>query len=199
MQPLLIEDWRNRWQEGKIPFLYVQLPNYKNRLATPTEDDYLSLFRDAQKTTITISPNTGMACTIDIGDEFNIHPGNKQDVGKRLYLIAQEKVYHQKVVSTGPVYKSASIEGNKIRVRFINVKNGLRSNTDSLNKCFAVANESGKWFWADAMIEGNDILISCKEVQQPVKLQYAWQNNPLAPLYNQEGLPMLPFNEKLNP
>ena len=199
LQPLLIEDWRNRWQEGKIPFLYVQLPNYKNRLATPTEDDYLSLFRDAQKTTITISPNTGMACTIDIGDEFNIHPGNKQDVGKRLYLIAQEKVYHQKVVSTGPVYKSASIEGNKIRVRFINVKNGLRSNTDSLNKCFAVANESGKWFWADAMIEGNDILISCKEVQQPVKLQYAWQNNPLAPLYNQEGLPMLPFNEKLNP
>lgn len=198
LQPMLIEDWRSRWQEGNIPFLYVQLPNYKNRLANPTEDDYLSLFREAQKTTLTRSPNTGMACIIDIGDEFNIHPGNKQEVGKRLYLIAQEKVYHEKVVSAGPVFKSASVDGNKIRISFLNLKNGLKSTADSLNKCFAVADESGKWFWADAKIDGKNILITCKEVPHPVKLQYAWQNNPIAPLYNQEGLPMLPFNEKLN-
>jgi sialate O-acetylesterase len=198
LQPMLIDDWRTSWKEGSIPFLYVQLPNYKSRSATPTEDDYLSIFREAQKTTLIRSTNTGMACTIDIGDEFNIHPGNKQDVGKRLYLIAQDKVYHQKVVSEGPVFKSAKIEGNTIRLSFYNVKYGLKSNSDSLNNCFAVADQSGKWFWANAKIERNEIFIKCGEVQHPMKLQYAWQNNPVAPLYSHEGLPMIPFNEILN-
>lgn len=198
LQPMLIEDWRLRWREGDIPFLYVQLPNYKSRNLMPTDADYLSIFRDAQKTTLTRAQNTGMACTIDIGDEFNVHPGNKQDVGKRLYLIAQGKFYHKNVVYTGPVFKSAILEGNNIRISFLNVENEIKSNSDNLHNCFAVADEKGKWFWADAKIDGKDILITCKDLMKPMKLQYAWQNNPAAPLFNEEGLPMIPFNEIIN-
>ena len=195
LQPMMINEWRARWNEGNIPFLFVQLPNYKTRFAKPIDGDAMTQFRDAQKSTLTISQNTGMACTIDIGDEYNIHPSNKQEVGRRLYLIAQEKVYYQKVVSSGPVFKAAKANGNEVKVSFKFAENGLTAKGKSLDNCFALADTSGKWYWADAKIDGNDIVLSSKDVQAPVKVQYAWQSNPYSPLYNSFDLPMQPFNE----
>ena len=197
--PMMIKEWRERWQEGNIPFLYVQLPNYMTRSAVPQDGDKWSLFREAQKTVLQKSPNTGMACTIDVGDEYNIHPGNKQEVGKRLYLIAQEKVYHKKVISSGPVFKDAKVNAREVRLSFQYAEMGLKTNAQysNLNHCFALADTSGKWHWAEAKIDGNEVVLSSSEVDVPVKVQYAWQNNPNAPLYSQLNLPMQPFNCKL--
>ncbi len=197
LQPMLIDDWRVRFQQGYLPFLFVQLPNYKSRSDTPLVKDDWAQFRQAQYTTLLRSPNTGMACTIDIGDEFNIHPINKQDVGKRLYLVAQDQVYHQPVRGSGPVFRNATREGSGVRIKFTYAGNGLKLKDIKLNKSFALEDSTGKWYWADGLIEGSDIVVSSEHVRYPVSVQYAWQSNPMAPVYNAEGLPMLPFNEKI--
>jgi sialate O-acetylesterase len=198
LQPMLIDDWRVRWKEGYIPFLFVQLANYKSRSDKSLANDDWAELRDAQRSTLYRSPNTGMACIIDIGDEYNIHPINKQDVGKRLYLAAQEKVYHQNVVGSGPMFKIAKAEGNKVRISFTYVPNGFKVKNSTPITSFALADDTGKWGWAEAVIDGQDIVVSATDIQHPVKVQYAWQSNPEAPLYNQEGLPMVPFNESIN-
>ncbi len=198
LQPMLIKDWRNRWQQGNIPFLFVQLPNYKARLQEPIDGDNWSLFRAVQQNTLKNTPNTGMICTIDIGDEFNIHPGNKQDVGKRLYLLAKEKVYKKSIVGNGPQFKTAKLKNGQLKVSFTNAKGGLSSKDSLLNNCFAVSDTSGKWHWCNALINGSDILIDIKNISGAKMVQYAWQSNPYAPVYNMQGLPMLPFKENIN-
>lgn len=197
LQPMLIDDWRVRWKQGYLPFLYVQLASYKSRSNTPVNKDDWAEFRDAQTRTLFSSNNTAMACAIDIGDEFNIHPPNKQDVGYRLYLAAKEKVYHQKVVGSGPFIKSAILEGNQVRVTFTCADGGIVNKGNSPIAGFAVSDNTGKWFWAEAIIDGQSVLVSSKEVSNPVRVQYAWQSNPIATLYNGSGLPMIPFNEKV--
>jgi len=198
LQSLLIDDWRVRWGFGYLPFLYVQLANYKSRSSIPkTTDDWAS-FRDAQTTTLVKSQNTGMACTIDIGDETDIHPKNKQDVGKRLYILAKAKAYGSTENYSGPLFKLAKIEGNNIRISFDFSKNGLYTKENLPVKGFAIADTNGKWFWAEAKIDGQDIIVSSKDVTKPTKVQYAWQTNPDCNLYNTEGLPIIPFNSTLN-
>jgi sialate O-acetylesterase len=139
-----------------------------------------------------------MASAIDIGDEFNIHPPNKQEVGFRLYQAAKEKVYHQNMIGSGPLYKTSILQGNQVSISFTYAENGLVNKGNSLSNSFALSDSSGKWFWADAIIDGKTILLSSKEVSRPIKVQYAWQSNPIATMYNAEGLPMVPFNEKIN-
>jgi sialate O-acetylesterase len=197
LQPMLIDDWRVRWQQGYLPFLYVQLANYKPRSNVPVSKDDWAQFRDAQTTTLYRSINTGMACTIDIGDEFDIHPTNKQDVGSRLYKVAKEKVYHTAAIGSGPLFKDAIRTGSKVLISFDYADNGLVSKAKTGLTGFALMDESGKWEWADAAIEGSKIMVSINGISKPVQVQYAWQTNPIAPFYNTEGLPMVPFNEKI--
>ncbi len=195
LQPMLIDDWRVRWKQGYLPFLYVQLANYKSRSDLPVSKDDWAQFRDAQTTTLFRSNNTGMACAIDIGDEFDIHPANKQDVGYRLYKAAKEKVYHTEAIGSGPLFKDAIRQGDKVLLSFDYANRGLVSKAINGFTGFALMDESGKWAWADATIDGSKIMVIANGIFKPVRVQYAWQTNPVAPFYNNEGLPMVPFNK----
>lgn len=199
LQQQLIEDWRVRWGQGYLPFLYVQLTNYKEQSAAPKSDDEWASLRDAQTATLQRSPFTAMVTTIDIGEANNIHSKNKQDVGKRLYLAAKAKAYGSpEIIYSGPLLKSAKLEGSVVRVAFEFSQNGLRTKGNLPLKGFALAGIDGKWFWADAQIDGNEIVASSKAVNQPTKIQYAWQSNPDCNLYNAENLPAVPFNVEIN-
>jgi sialate O-acetylesterase len=189
----LIDDWRQKWNQGIFPFLYVQLPNHMEVKDQPSESGWAEL-REAQLKTLTI-PNTGMAVTIDIGEWNDIHPLNKQDVGKRLALAAQKVAYgDENVVFSGPIYQSQKIEGNKIILTFINIGSGLVAKGGNDLKCFAIAGADKKFVWATAKINGNKVVVWSDQVTNPVAVRYAWADNPEgANLYNKEGLPASPF------
>lgn len=197
LQPMLIDDWRVRWGQGYLPFLFVQLAAYRERSAMPKSDDEWANFRDAQSTTLKKSQNTAMACAIDIGETNYIHPKNKQDIGKRLYAAANAKAYGSVEIYSGPVFKSAKLEESTIRVTFDFSQNGLKTKDNDPVKGFAVAGIDGKWVWADAKIDGNEIVINSTEVNVPKRIQYAWQSNPDCNLYNAENLPTVPFNVEI--
>jgi sialate O-acetylesterase len=187
--PAMIKNWRDAWHEGDFPFLFVQLANYMEPEPQPVESDWAEL-REAQLMALSV-PNTGMAVTIDIG-EPDIHPKNKQDVGKRLALWALAKTYGKNIVYSGPTYKSMKVDGNKAVLAFEDVGDGLVSKGDSL-KGFAIAGADRKFVWADAKIEGDTIVVSSDKVAAPVSVRYAWEKNPVCNLYNKEGLPATPF------
>lgn len=188
--PLMIRDWRKQWNRD-FPFYFVQLANYKAANAEPQESEWAEL-REAQLQTLLLE-NTGMAVTIDIGDAKDIHPKNKQDVGKRLALNARAKTYGENIAYSGPLYESHRIEGNKIRIRFKNAEKGLKSNDGSALKGFAIAGPDHKFHWAEAAIEGAEVVVSSPEVLFPVAVRYAWADNPECNLYNTENLPASPF------
>ncbi|MFD2034684.1 sialate O-acetylesterase [Belliella marina] len=190
--PMLITDWRKRWNQGKLPFLYVQLANFRKTQDLPSESDWAEL-REAQTMTLT-QPNTGMACIIDIGEADDIHPKNKQEVGRRLALIANKLVYKQKdCIASGPVYKSSKTEGNQIRISFDHIGTGLLANDGNELTGFAVAGHDRQFHWAKAKIEGNEVVVYSDLVKNPQVVRYAWANNPMCNLVNSEGLPAVPF------
>lgn len=189
--PLLINDWRIRWQLGSFPFLFVQLANFGQRNAEPVSDNW-ALLREAQTKTLSY-PNTGMAVTIDIGDATNIHPKNKQDVGKRLYLAARKVAYKEDIVSSGPMYQNMKLEGNKIRISFSDTGGRLIAKESNSLKGFAVAGTDKLFYWANAVIEGATVVVSSDKVRHPVAVRYAWSTNPECNLYNKEDLPASPF------
>ena len=193
LQPMLIDDWRVRWGLGYLPFLYVQLANYMERSVTPKKNDNWADFRDNQTTILTRSHNTAMVCTIDIGDGNDVHPKNKQEVGRRLYLAAKVKAYGSTEIYSGPMFKSAILEGSSVRIAFDFAPNGLRTKNGEPVKGFAVADETGTWVWAEARISGKEVIVSSTQIMRPVSFQYAWQSNPDCNLYNMEGLPVVPF------
>lgn len=188
--PLLIRDWRKQWNRD-FPFYFVQLANYMKRSAEPQESDWAQL-REAQFTTLNLE-NTGMAVTIDIGEGGDIHPKNKQDVGLRLALNARAKTYGENIVYSGPLYKSYRIEGNKIRIFFKASEQKIAVSGNSQLKGFAIAGPDHKFYWADAVIEGAEVVVSSPYVQFPVAVRYAWGDNPECNLYNTAGLPASPF------
>ena len=190
--PTMIQDWRTRWNEGDFPFYIVQLANYQQSSPTPTEDAWAEL-REAQLMTAEHLPNTGIAVTIDIGDAGDIHPKNKQEVGRRLALAALAKTYGEKREYSGPEYKSMKVEGGKIRLAFAHTGGGLMLKNDGSLTGFAVAGEDHKFAWADAKIEGDTVVVSSSTVSSPVAVRYAWHINPVSSLYNKAGLPASPF------
>lgn len=189
--PALINSWRKAWGQGDFPFLFVQLANFLERKPEPTESAWAEL-REAQLLTLKTVPKTGMAVAIDIGEANDIHPRNKQDVGKRLALAALAIAYGQKIVYSGPIYRSMRIEGNKIRLFFDHVGSGLVAKGGEL-KGFAIAGEDRKFVWAKAKIEGNTVVVWSEQVPKPVAVRYGWADNPDCNLYNKEGLPASPF------
>ena len=188
--PTMINDWRTNWRQGDFPFIFVQLANYQQTKPEPVDDSWAEL-REAQLMTLSL-PNTGMAVTIDIGEANDIHPKNKQDVGKRLALNALNKVYNKNVKYSGPMYKSMSIDGNKIRLKFEHTADGLVAKGEKLTG-FAIAGSDQKYVWAEAKIEGKNIIVSSPQITSPVAVRYAWATNPICNLYNSEGLPASPF------
>jgi len=138
-------------------------------------------------------PKTAMAVTIDIGEANNIHPSNKQDVGKRLALAALGAVYYRRIPYSGPIYAGMSSEKGKIRIKFNHVDGGLVAKDSSALKGFAIAGADRKFVIAQARIENDTVLVWSDEIPSPVAVRYAWANNPICNLYNKAGLPASPF------
>lgn len=189
--PALIKDWRQDWGYD-FPFVFVQLAGYQPDKSEPADYPWAHL-REAQFKTLSL-PNTGMATAIDIGEEGNIHPKDKQDVGHRLALAAERVAYHDSVVYSGPMYKSMKIEGNKIRLSFDNIGSGLWiKDKYSYIRGFAIAGGDKKFIWAKAYQEGNDVVVYSENLNNPVAVRYNWGNTPDGNLYNKENLPTVPF------
>lgn len=189
--PAMIRNWRKDWGQGDFPFLFVQLANFMARKPEPSESAWAEL-REAQLRTLSEVPRTAMAVTIDIGEEKDIHPRNKQDVGRRLALAALGTVYDRDVVYSGPIYDEMKIEGDRIRISFKHVGGGLEARGGKLAG-FAVAGADRKFVWAEAEIDGPTVVVRHPSVPAPVAVRYAWADNPEATLYNKEGLPASPF------
>lgn len=189
--PLLVKDWRGRWDQGNIPFLYVQLANYMQRKSEPGESDWATL-REAQTLTLA-QPNTGMAVITDIGEADDIHPKNKQEVGRRLALIARKQVYKQQLQATSPIYQSHKIQGNSVIISFKETGTGLKTRDGADVKGFALAGADGIFHWAKGKIKGNAVIVSAEQVSVPVAVRYAWADNPEGNLTNSAGLPAVSF------
>ena len=172
-------------------FYFVQLANFMETVDVPTGSEWAEL-REAQTMTLSL-PKTGMAVIIDIGEADDIHPGNKQEVGRRLALGALNVVYDKDLIHSGPLYDSMVIEKRKIRLRFKHTGSGLVSKGGEPLKGFAIAGKDKKFVWADARIKGDEIEVSSHDVFNPVAVRYAWAYNPVCNLYNKEGLPASPF------
>lgn len=191
LMPLMIEDWRQKWGYD-FPFFMVQLANFMQRHDQPTESRWAEL-REAQQMTADRLSGCGMACIIDIGEAGDIHPRNKQDVGHRLALLARQKVYGEKVEASGPAYRDCRIEKNTIRIFFDHTAKGLAISDGQQLKGFAIAGPDHRFHWADAVIDGNTVVVYSPEVRHPVAVRYAWADNPECNLTNSTGLPAMPF------
>ena len=205
--PAMIRDWRAKWGY-ELPFLFVQLANFRSRSPEPTDTAWARI-RESQKKTLAL-PKTGMAVIIDIGERGNVHAKDKQDVGRRLALAARAIVYGEKdLVYSGPMYNSMKVEGGKVVLSFDHLGSGLMigppegaitAGPDQAPKVgaeklvgFAVAGADGKFVWADAKIVGDTVVVGSPEVEKPVAVRYGWDNDPACNLYNKEGLPASPF------
>jgi len=200
----LINGWRKLFNPD-LAFYWVQLANFRKDANKPGGGDGWARVRDAQRKSLEIK-HTGMAVIIDIGAANNIHPANKQDVGWRLSQWALHQTYKRTdLVPAGPLYKSHAVEGNKIRLRFDHVGSGLMVGrkkglaptervADGKLARFSIAGADKKWVWADAVIDGDTVVVNSADVARPAAVRYAYTMNPIgANLYNQEGIPASPF------
>jgi sialate O-acetylesterase len=189
--PAMINNWRELWVEGKFPFFFVQLANFKDTAPEPAESNWAEL-REAQTMTLSL-PKTGMAVAIDIGDGKDIHPKNKQDVGKRLELNALKVAYGKKIVNSGPMYKSVKFKDGRAYIKFTYTGSGLTTKNGEQLKGFAIAGADKKFVWAKAEISGDKVVVWNDKITKPASVRYAWADNPVCNLYNKEGLPASPF------
>lgn len=191
--PNMITNWREDWGQGDFPFFFVQLANFMKPSEKPEASSWAEL-REAQTMTLSL-PNTGMATIIDIGEADDIHPRNKQDVGRRLALSALKVAFNMDVVDSGPTFKEMRIDGNKAILSYDDLGSGfyVKDKYGYVNG-FAIAGKDSVFHWAKAQISGDKIVVSSNEVDHPVAVRYGWANNPDdLNLYNLEGLPAVPF------
>jgi sialate O-acetylesterase len=190
--PALIHNWRKRFKQGTFPFFFVQLASYNPSGKEPAISDWAYL-REAQTAALQL-PNTGMAVTIDIGDEKDIHPTNKKTVGERLAANAFKEVYgYTKEIASGPVFKSFAVKESTMIVSFTNIGKGLMIKGNTING-FAIAGVDKIFLPAQAVLNNNTILLQNSAIVKPVYIRYAWANAPLqANVYNLAGFPALPF------
>ncbi len=192
---VMIKDWREKWALGDFPFYYVQLANRGNLEDTPANGGADALVREAQLQNLWLR-NTGMVVAIDNANPekpTDVHPKNKQEIGRRFALIARANVYGEnKLVYSGPIYKSMDINGNKVKIEFDHVGSGLVAKNGKLDG-FAIAGKDGKFVWANGKIDGNTIILWSNEIEHPTTINYGFGRNPITSLYNKEGLPASPF------
>ena len=189
--PTMIRDWRQQFDQGDFPFLIVQLANYMKIQESPSQSGWADL-REAQRATAASDPQVGLAVITDIGEANDIHPRNKQDVGRRLARQALQIAYGRDIVAAGPTAKSFEVSDHSIHVSFDEIGTGLQAHGDSLNG-FAIAAADGDFVWATAVIKGDKVVCSSDEIEKPMRLRYNWANNPIGNLFNSEGLPAGPF------
>jgi sialate O-acetylesterase len=181
--PLLVQDWRTRWGDPQAPFAWVQLPNFIGR------GEGWCLVREAMSKTLRL-PNTGMAVTIDVGDPKDIHPKNKQEVGRRLSLWALGSVYGKAGATSGPRYGSHEILGPHVVIKMSHADGGLVTKGD---KGFVICGEDRQWKPASVKLDGPKLFVSSTDVPKPVAVRYAWAEVPEVTLWNAAGLPASPF------
>jgi len=188
----MIADWRRAFGNSRLPFLWVQLPNYMTPVAQPGDANWATL-RESQHAALAL-PATGEAVTIDLGEAGDIHPKDKQDVGDRLALVARRVAYHESGLATAPAYRRLARRGRELVVELdpgggrLTVRGGTRP------AGFAIAGADRHFVWANARIEGNRVVVWSDQVSEPVAVRYAWADNPAgANLYNSRGLPATPF------
>lgn len=200
----LITGWRAAWSQGDFPVYFVQLPGIgTSTLDNPAGGDGRAEIRQACVEALAI-PNTGLAVTIDIG-AVREHPPNKYDTGVRLAQLALHNTYGFKEVAICPLYKSHRIEGSAIRVTFDNARQGLmvaakegtlppKPAPDAKLQWLSLQAKDGSWHWAEGKIDGSDLVVSCKDVKEPVAVRYGYTQHPCGNLlYNKEGMPASPF------
>ena len=210
MQSMIL-DWRALWGYD-FPFYITQITGYKDINAVPGDDGWAEL-REAQAMATQALDKCGMACIIDLGEAEDIHPVRKKEVGERLAKLAFANDYGRKLVANGPRFESYKIRGGSMVISFSDVADGLKvipsgsfaqarygSTDERVEKAekgvlmgFQIAGPDRVWHWADARIEGNEVVVSSPEVPQPVAVRYAWSINPVCNLFNSEGLPAWPF------
>jgi sialate O-acetylesterase len=200
---LMVRDWRHRWGLGDFPFIFVQIAGYHAPQKQPSEGGWAWL-REQQLKSLAV-PDTAMASAMYLGARFDVHPRDKLDVGHRLALAAEHIAYGKQLVYSGPIYDSMKIEGGRIRIAFRHVGGGLKMGTPPWTPSgklpptptrltgFAIAGTDRKWVWADAVIDGNTVLVSSPEIKNPVAVRYGWASFPVCNLYNAEGLPASSF------
>lgn len=186
----MITDWRSKWNEKEAPFLIVQLANFMEPKSQPAESKWAELRNQQRTVSLTVS-NTGLAVSIDAGEWNDIHPLNKETIGKRLALQAFKIAGKKNITADGPVYQSMKKEGNRIILSF-------KSGTDHLApvselKGFAVKSKDGIYEWAKAKIEGNTVMVWNDRISNPVAVRYDWADNPDGNLTNKSGIPASPF------
>ena len=202
--PLLIESWRREWRDPAQPFIFAQLAALQRHTPgqplpsgffddlPPAPENNWSELREAQAAALRL-PHTGMAICIDIGDPIDIHPTNKQDVGRRMALEALRIAYGRDIVSSGPLYRGMTIETDSIRLHFDHVGSGLMAKGGALRQ-FAIAGADRVFHRAEAIIDGDNVIVRSPQVGRPMHVRYAWATYPDGcNLYNREGLPASPF------
>jgi sialate O-acetylesterase len=191
--PLMIQNWRDEWQQGEFPFYWVQLADFRDEKAEPAESGWAEL-REAQTMVMSKLPNTGEAVITDLGEAHDIHPRNKLDVARRLARWALVKDYGYDLVYRSPIHKSCHIEDNHMIVIFDHVGGGLDTFDVRQPVGFAIAGADKKFVWAQAKITGKDTIeVWSDQVDEPVAVRYGWADNPVCNVQNREHLPLTPF------
>ncbi|HUO58619.1 MAG TPA: carbohydrate binding domain-containing protein [bacterium] len=193
----LIGGWRAAWGSD-FPFLITQLPNFMQVKPEPSESSWAEL-REAQLKALDI-PGTGIVTTIDLGEADNIHPTNKTEVGRRLSLVALKQVYGKTLQASGPMLATAVVKGGKMVLTFKETGKGLAGRDGKPVTGFALVGDDGDFHWAKAkIVDGNTLEVSSDAVKAPVEVRYAWADNPICNLVNQDGLPASPFRFSTQP
>jgi sialate O-acetylesterase len=193
--PALFQDWRKAFG-ADLPFLVVQLADFGPVATRPVDSLWASL-RDVQRRVVQADPRTALAVAIDVGDRYDIHPTNKQQVGRRLALAARRLIYGEDIVDSGPSPIEASRSGGHVMVRFANVASGLVVYGGKQPIGFELCDDENRCEYVDATVQNDRVLLEIGSIGKPSRVRYAWADSPMCNLYNENDLPAVPFEIRI--
>ena len=189
---MLINDWRRQFQDSNLPFVIVQLPNYKKENDVPEVHSTWAMLREAQEKASYL-PNVGLVNIIDLGMADDIHPIEKRPVGERTALKVKQMIYHQNITADGPIFSSVQVKGGAMILSFKNAGK-LSLKNENTKPCVMIAGEDRQFVWAEVKMKNQQLIVYNKLIRNPVAVRYAWADNPgKSCFYNEAGLPMRPF------